>query len=57
MTVLENDHLRVTIAPRGAELHSLINKTTGTEHIWQADQVIWGWHAPNLFPVVGGLIN
>jgi len=25
--------------------------------LWQADANIWPWHAPNLFPVVGGLIN
>jgi galactose mutarotase-like enzyme len=23
--------------------------------MWQADPAIWGWHAPNLFPIVGGL--
>ena len=36
---------------------SIYNKETGTEHLWQADPAIWGWHAPNLFPVVGGCIN
>jgi len=57
MTTLENDFLRVTIRPQGAELTSLLHKPTGIEHIWQADPAVWGWHAPNLFPVVGGSLN
>jgi galactose mutarotase-like enzyme len=27
----------------------------GSEMLWQADPAIWGWHAPNLFPIVGAL--
>jgi len=57
MTVLENDYLKVSIDAKGAQLSSLINKATGTEQMWQADPNIWPWHAPNLFPIVGGLIN
>jgi len=57
MTVLENDFLRVCIDAKGAQLTSLYNKTTQTEQLWQADPAIWPWHAPNLFPIVGGLIN
>ncbi|GAB3943685.1 aldose 1-epimerase family protein [Spirosoma harenae] len=57
MTTLENDHLRVLIRPKGAELTSILHKPTGIEHLWQADPGIWGWHAPNLFPVVGGCLN
>jgi galactose mutarotase-like enzyme len=57
MITLENDLLRVTIRPQGAELTSLFNKQTQIEHLWQADPAIWGWHAPNLFPVVGGCLN
>jgi len=36
---------------------SIYNKVSGVEHLWQADANIWPWHAPNLFPVVGGLID
>ena len=36
---------------------SFFNKENDTEYLWQADPQIWGWHAPNLFPVVGGCIN
>lgn len=57
MVTLENDHLRVSISTRGAELTSIYNKISQAEHLWQADPAIWPWHAPNLFPVVGGLIG
>lgn len=57
MATLQNDYLRVQIRPKGAELTSLVNLQTGTEHIWQANPDVWAWHAPNLFPVVGGCLN
>lgn len=57
MTVLENEFLKVAIDLRGAQLSSFYNKQTGIEHLWQANPDIWPWHSPNLFPVVGGLIN
>lgn len=57
MAILENDFLRAEINAKGAQLSSVFNKETQIEHMWQADVSIWPWHAPNLFPVVGGLIN
>ncbi|WP_460634337.1 aldose 1-epimerase family protein [Larkinella harenae] len=57
MTTLENEFIKVTIRSKGAELTSLYNKQTGIEHLWQADPSVWGWHAPNLFPVVGGTLD
>jgi len=57
MTVLENEFLKVAIDLKGAQLSSFYNKETGIEHLWQADPDIWPWHSPNLFPIVGGLIN
>src|ERR1700712_2814884 len=57
MAILENDFLKVVISTKGAQLTSIYNKETQIEHLWQADPNIWPWHAPNLFPVVGGLIN
>lgn len=57
MVVLENDYLKVEISSKGAEIHSLINKTEGTEYMWQANPDVWAFHAPNLFPIVGGLKN
>ncbi|MDB5120792.1 MAG: aldose 1-epimerase family protein [Sphingobacteriales bacterium] len=57
MVTLENNFLKVNIRSQGAEITSLINKSTVTEHVWQADADVWPWHAPNLFPVVGGCTN
>ena len=57
MTTLENDYLRIAIQVKGAELTSIFHKPSGIEHLWQADPTVWGWHAPNLFPVVGGCLN
>src|ERR1700710_2548976 len=57
MITIENDFLKVSIRNKGGELTSIYNKVSGVEHLWQADPNIWPWHAPNLFPVVGGLIN
>ena len=57
MIFLENTFLKVTIDIKGAQLSSFTEKKRNLEHLWQADKKIWGWHAPNLFPVIGGLIN
>lgn len=57
MTVLENEYLKVGIDLQGAQISSYYNKKTSVEHLWQADPNVWPWHSPNLFPVVGGLIN
>jgi len=57
MTTIENDFLKVSIRNKGGEMTSLYNKVSGVEQLWQGDPNIWPWHAPNLFPVVGGLIN
>jgi len=55
--MLSNNILSVSIRPQGAELTSIVHKPTETEHLWQGDPAVWGWHAPNLFPVVGGCLN
>lgn len=52
---IDSDHLKVTIQKEGAELCSVISKKSGKEYIWQASPEVWGSHAPNLFPVIGGL--
>jgi galactose mutarotase-like enzyme len=57
MAILENDYLKVAVTETGAQLTSFYNKEAKIEHLWQADANIWPWHAPNLFPVVGGLVN
>ena len=57
MTIIENDFLKVAIDNKGAQLTSIHDKSEGRELLWQADPAIWPWHAPNLFPIVGGVIN
>ncbi|MDF2431822.1 MAG: hypothetical protein JWP44_1453 [Mucilaginibacter sp.] len=57
MAVLENDFLKVEAGTKGAQLMSVYDKASNIEHLWQADPNVWPWHAPNLFPIVGGLIN
>ncbi|TNE71531.1 aldose 1-epimerase family protein [bacterium] len=55
MITIENDYLKAAFKTKGAELSSLIEKTSHTECIWQADPSVWAYHAPILFPIVGGL--
>ena len=57
MYSIENEHLHVVVASRGAELQSVINKAFGIEYMWSGDPVYWGKKSPVLFPVVGGLKN
>jgi galactose mutarotase-like enzyme len=55
MIKLENDHLKIRIAPLGAELQSLYGKTNSLEYLWNGDPAHWGKHSPVLFPIVGQL--
>src|ERR1700712_4666201 len=57
MTTIENEFLKVEISTKGAQLTSVYVKENKIEHLWQGDANIWPYHAPNLFPVIGGLIN
>ena len=50
---LKNELLEIQIHRKGAELWSIRNKQTQTEHIWQGDSTIWAYHAPLLFPICG----
>lgn len=52
---MENAYLQVTVTDWGAQVKSVIRKCDGTEHIWQADKAVWGYHAPILFPYCGKL--
>lgn len=55
--LIENELLKVEVKTKGAELCSLINKQSGIEHMWQADENVWGKHSPILFPIVGQVVN
>lgn len=53
--IIENDFLKVTVTSYGAQVKSVIHKSDGVEHMWQADPEVWGYHAPILFPYTGRL--
>lgn len=57
MIVLENQNIKASINPTGAELQSLYHKPLNLEYIWNGDEKFWPRHSPVLFPIVGGLID
>lgn len=57
MYFLENEHLKIAVSQKGAELQSLFDKQQNKEWLWQADAQWWGKKAPVLFPFVGALKN
>lgn len=57
MITLQNEELKVSINALGAQITSVLDVKTKTEYIWNADPTVWPYHAPNLFPIVGGLKN
>ncbi|MCF3109182.1 aldose 1-epimerase family protein [Niabella sp. CC-SYL272] len=52
---IENSVLKIAVSEKGAELQSLIDRSTGQEYMWSGDPVVWGKHSPVLFPIVGAL--
>lgn len=52
---IENAYLKVTVTDWGAQVKSVVRKSDGVEHMWQADKAVWGYHAPILFPYCGKL--
>ncbi len=54
---IENSELKVEINSLGAELWSLFDKKSNTEHLWQGDEKIWSDRSPILFPICGRLKN
>jgi galactose mutarotase-like enzyme len=55
MFTIEDQQLRITIHPKGAELQSIFHKGLQTEYMWSGDPAFWGKHSPLLFPIVGTL--
>ncbi|MFA7118457.1 MAG: hypothetical protein WC159_06740 [Sphaerochaetaceae bacterium] len=53
MVILENKQLTLQLSEHGAEAHSLKNKKSGIEYIWNGDPSFWFRHAPILFPLSG----
>lgn len=54
---LENEAIRLRVLTTGAEICEFTNKSTGIDHIWKADPLVWGSHAPVLYPAVGRLLD
>jgi galactose mutarotase-like enzyme len=55
MFALENQQLKISIHPKGAELQSIFHKVHQLEYMWSGDPAFWGKHSPLLFPIVGTL--
>ena len=55
LQLLENDHLRVAVRNKGAELSTIYHKHHHLEYLWQADPAFWPKQSPVLFPIVGTL--
>ncbi|MGB4659057.1 MAG: aldose 1-epimerase family protein [Mobilitalea sp.] len=53
--ILKNDSLILTLSDFGAELTSIIEVSTNTEYLWNANPAFWKRHSPILFPFVGTL--
>jgi galactose mutarotase-like enzyme len=56
MIRIENKFIQADIAAMGAELIELKRKG-GINVLWQKDDSIWNRTSPNLFPIVGRLID
>jgi len=52
---IENEFLSCAVEDLGAQLHSVRDKATGAEYLWQGDPAVWSGRAPVLFPIVGRL--
>lgn len=55
MYSIQNDFIKIRVAPKGAELQSISNAITGQEYMWSGDTAFWGKYSPVLFPIVGTL--
>ncbi len=53
----ENEYLSLRVKQLGAELNSLVLKSTKFEYIWQGNPDIWYGQSPVLFPFVGRLLD
>lgn len=55
--IIENEAVRAVVADMGAELMSLVLKSSGIEYLWQGDEKYWTGRATNLFPICGRLTD
>lgn len=54
MYTIQNSHMKVTVAQKGAELQSILG-ADGVEYLWQGDPKYWADRALNIFPYVARL--
>jgi len=52
---IENEYLFCAVDDRGAQLHSIKDRESKNEYLWQGDPAMWTGQAPVLFPIVGRL--
>ena len=50
---LENETFRLEVSLKAAEMHSLVDKRSGKEWLWQGETNFWAGRNPILFPIVG----
>ena len=55
MLTIENEFLKISVQKTGAELCSVLDKSTNQEYMWSGDPTVWGSFAPVLFPIIGCL--
>ena len=55
MLSIENEFLKISVQKTGAELCSVLDKSTNQEYMWSGDPLVWGSFAPVLFPIIGCL--
>ncbi len=55
MYTIENDHLKVSVSSKGAELDNILLKSDKTAYMWGADPAFWAKKSPVLFPIIGTL--
>ncbi|WP_025761699.1 aldose 1-epimerase family protein [Dyadobacter tibetensis] len=52
---IQNEHLKISILDKGAELCEIKSKINDLEYIWHAEPSVWGSSAPVLFPAIGAV--
>lgn len=55
MIAIENEHLKVSFAKKGAEIQSIKRIHSNTEFMWSGNPDYWGKFSPVLFPIIGAL--
>jgi galactose mutarotase-like enzyme len=54
---ISNSILQLTVTEKGTEISSIKSLQSNKEYMWNADPLIWGSHAPVLFPAIGAFKN